>query len=93
MANVNIRVDDKLKREAEGIFAALGLTMSAATNVFYKQVVRFGGIPFSLRVDPDQFHSTASKAHPDSCDVAMASEAALAKDWLLPEEDTAWADL
>jgi hypothetical protein len=26
-------------------------------------------------------------------EVTMASEAVLAKDWLLPEEDAAWADL
>jgi len=51
MANVNIRVDDALKHEAEKIFAALGLSLSTATNVFYRQVVRHGGIPFELRVD------------------------------------------
>jgi DNA-damage-inducible protein J len=56
MANVNIRVDDALKREAEEIFAEIGLSMSAATNVFYKQVVRYRGIPFDLRVsDPVYF--------------------------------------
>ena len=61
MANVNIRVDDKLKHEAENIFSALGLSMSAATNVFYKQVVRYGGIPFELRIDP--FYSVENQAH------------------------------
>lgn len=60
MANVNIRVDDALKQEAEGIFEALGLSMSAATNVFYKQVVRYGGIPFELRIDP--FYSFENQA-------------------------------
>lgn len=52
MANVNIRVDDTLKQEAENIFSELGLSMSSATNVFYKQVVRCGGIPFELKIDP-----------------------------------------
>jgi DNA-damage-inducible protein J len=51
MANVNIRVDDSLKRDTEGIFTELGLSMSAATTLFYKQVVRFGGIPFELKVN------------------------------------------
>jgi DNA-damage-inducible protein J len=51
MANVNIRVDDALKRDTEGVLSELGLSMSAATNLFYKQVVRFGGIPFELRID------------------------------------------
>ncbi|MCL1788901.1 MAG: type II toxin-antitoxin system RelB/DinJ family antitoxin [Oscillospiraceae bacterium] len=52
MANVNIRVDDALKRDTEGILSELGLSLSAATNMFYKQVVRYGGIPLDLRVDP-----------------------------------------
>lgn len=55
MANVNIRVDDSLKKEAERIFSELGLSMSTATNVFYKQVVRCGGIPFDMKVDPFYF--------------------------------------
>ena len=61
MANVNIRVDDTLKQKAERIFSDLGLSMSTATNVFYKQVVRYGGIPFDLRVDP--FYSDENQAH------------------------------
>jgi len=61
MANVNIRVDDSLKREAEEIFAELGLSMSAATTVYYKQVVRHGGIPFELRVS-DIFYSAENQA-------------------------------
>lgn len=60
MANVNIRVDDTLKHEAESIFTELGLSMSAATNVFYKQVVRCGGIPFDMRIDP--FYSAENQA-------------------------------
>ena len=61
MANVNIRVDDKLKHEAESVFSELGLSMSTATNVFYRQVVRYGGIPFELRIDP--FYSVENQAH------------------------------
>jgi DNA-damage-inducible protein J len=61
MANVNIRVDDTLKHEAESIFSALGLSISTATNAFYRQVVRYGGIPFELRIDP--FYSAKNQAH------------------------------
>ena len=61
MANVNIRVDDTLKHEAESIFSELGLSMSSATNAFYRQVVRYGGIPFELRIDP--FYSVENQAH------------------------------
>jgi DNA-damage-inducible protein J len=61
MANINIRVDDGLKKQAESIFSELGLSMSAATTIFYKQVVRYGGIPFDLRVN-DPFYSTENQA-------------------------------
>jgi DNA-damage-inducible protein J len=61
MANVNIRVDDMLKKEVEKIFSEIGLSMSAATNVFYKQVVRCGGIPFDLRIS-DPFYSAENQA-------------------------------
>ena len=60
MANVNIRVDDTLKREAESIFSELGLSMSTATNVFYRQVVRHSGLPFEMRTDP--FYSAENQA-------------------------------
>ena len=52
MANLNIRVDDTLKKEAETIFTDLGISLSAATTMFLKQVVRCNAIPFELRADP-----------------------------------------
>ena len=52
MANVNIRVDDAIKKQAETIFSELGMSMSTATNIFYRQVVRTGGLPFELKLQP-----------------------------------------
>jgi len=46
--NISIRVDEDVKKDAETLFAKLGLTLSAATNVFYRQAVRTQGIPFPL---------------------------------------------
>jgi len=54
MANVNIRVDDAIKQRAENIFSELGLSMSAATSIFYRQVIRTGGIPFELKLDQNK---------------------------------------
>ena len=62
MANVNIRVDDSLKKETEEILSELGLSMSAATNVFYRMVVRYKGIPFDLRIS-DPFYSIENQKH------------------------------
>ncbi|MBT9173563.1 MAG: hypothetical protein DDT21_01964 [Syntrophomonadaceae bacterium] len=49
--NLNIRVDEELKRKAEAIFTELGLNMSTAMNMFLRCSVRYGGIPFELRIE------------------------------------------
>ena len=51
MANVNIRIDDNVKKEAEAIFNELGLTPTAAITLFYKQVIRTYSIPFEIKLD------------------------------------------
>ena len=80
MAQVNIRIDDKLKEEGERLFKELGLSFSSAVSVFISQAVRERAIPFRI---------TENRVK----DVTLASEKSLAKDWLLPEEDAAWQDL
>jgi len=48
--NISIRIDEDVKKEAEALFSEIGLTLSAATNVFFRQVIRTRGIPFPLTV-------------------------------------------
>lgn len=57
---VNINVDDTLTQQAEIIFSGLGIGLSTATTIFFKQVIRYNGIPFELRVDP--FYSAENQA-------------------------------
>jgi len=52
MAQVNIRIDDGLKEKADFLFSELGLNMTTAVNIFIRQTVRQGGIPFELKIDP-----------------------------------------
>lgn len=61
MANVSIRVDDTVKRRAENICSELGMSLSTATNLFYKKLISYGGIPFELKVDP--FYSEENQKH------------------------------
>ncbi len=49
--NVTIRMDKELKKQADELFAAMGLNMSTAIGVFCRQAVRLGKIPFELAVD------------------------------------------
>ena len=51
MANVNVRIDENVKRKAEDVFAKIGITPSAAINMFYVQVIRTKSIPFELKAE------------------------------------------
>ncbi|MDO5408810.1 MAG: type II toxin-antitoxin system RelB/DinJ family antitoxin [Eubacteriales bacterium] len=61
MANISIRVDDALKKQIESICEELGMSLSTATNLFYKKMISYGGIPFELKVDP--FYSRENQEH------------------------------
>lgn len=52
-AHINVRVDPELKDAAEELFSDLGITMSAAVNMFLKAAVNHNGIPFSLNRTPN----------------------------------------
>jgi DNA-damage-inducible protein J len=58
--NLNIRVDEELKRKAEAIFSELGLNMSTAMNMFLRYSVRYGGIPFDLRIEKPNAETIAA---------------------------------
>lgn len=51
-AQIRARTDAELKREAEEILESLGLTPSAAINMFYRQIVHRRAIPFDVAL-PD----------------------------------------
>ena len=51
MANVNIRIDQEIKKKAEAIFKGLGLTPTSAITMFYIQTIRNNGIPFVLKLE------------------------------------------
>lgn len=48
MTNVTVqaRISPELKREAETVLSAIGMTTTEAIRVFLKQVVNSGGLPF-----------------------------------------------
>ncbi len=45
---LNIRIEPEIKDQAEAIFRQLGLTPASAVNLFFRQVILHGGIPFML---------------------------------------------
>ena len=50
--NVNIRMDKELKDRAERLFGEMGMSMTTAFNIFVRQTLRQGKIPFEISVDP-----------------------------------------
>ena len=46
---IQIRVDKETKEEATELFEELGTSMSGAVNMFLKQCVNTGGIPFRIK--------------------------------------------
>ena len=50
-ALVNVRLEPELKKSAEKLFAELGLSMTAAINLFLRQAVRSQSIPFTITLN------------------------------------------
>jgi DNA-damage-inducible protein J len=53
--NLTIRIDENIKQEADILFNRIGLNMSSAINVFFRQAIREQAIPFELRPYDDYY--------------------------------------
>lgn len=52
-ANVNVRVEPDIKKQAEDILDKLGISVSAFINMTYRQVIMKRGVPFSVELPAD----------------------------------------
>ncbi len=59
--NVNVRIEEDLKKRAEAILSDMGLNMTTAVNIFLRQVLRTGGIPFEITTRTDDFYNPANQ--------------------------------
>ncbi len=50
--SITIRMDEKLKKQAEILFEDMGINMTTAITMFTKAVVRQNKIPFEIVADP-----------------------------------------
>ncbi len=46
--NITICIDSDLKEQAEALFSEQGMDLNTAFNLFLKEAVRIGSIPFEL---------------------------------------------
>lgn len=49
--NISIRMDAELKSRADALFADLGMNISTAFNIFVRQALREGKIPFEITLN------------------------------------------
>ncbi len=58
--NLNVRMDEDVKRRFDEFCAEVGMNASVAINLFARTVVREQRIPFEITADP--FYSSANMA-------------------------------
>ncbi len=63
--NMSIRMDKDLKKQAEAMLADMGLNMTTAMNMFLRQVVRQGRIPFEIATDIPNLETLAAMKEMD----------------------------
>jgi len=68
-AQIRARVDADLKAEAEGVLDSLGLSPTAAINMFYRQIVHRRGIPFDVAL-PQKAGGAPTRARPSEAAAA-----------------------
>ena len=59
-SNVSFRIDTDIKNQADRLFAELGLNMTTAFNIFLRQAIREGSIPFSVTVNTPNAETVAA---------------------------------
>lgn len=58
--NVNIRMDEDLKKQFDAFCSDVGMNMTTAFCIFAKTVVRERRIPFEISAESDPFYSPAN---------------------------------
>jgi DNA-damage-inducible protein J len=59
LASLNVKIDRSVKKEADSIANAMGMTLSTAINIFVRQMVNERAIPFKVQLmdnEAEQFH-------------------------------------
>lgn len=49
IASISMRVNPRIKAEAESIYGSLGMTLTEAINIFLHKSILEGGLPFDIR--------------------------------------------
>jgi DNA-damage-inducible protein J len=58
--NISIRMDADLKAQADSLFSELGMNLSTAFNIFVRQALREGRIPFDISLNQPNMETVAA---------------------------------
>ncbi len=58
--NISIRMDKDVKAQAEAFFSELGMNLTTAFNIFVRQSLREGKIPFEISVNQPNSETIAA---------------------------------
>ncbi|GHU79653.1 hypothetical protein FACS1894191_2940 [Clostridia bacterium] len=87
MAQVNIRIDDNLKAQADALFDELGLNMTTAFNIFVRQTVRQGGIPFAITTETERNERKSARENLDALLKFASTHRQIEKDYMFKRDD------
>jgi DNA-damage-inducible protein J len=73
-ANLNIRIDPETKAGAEQLFSNFGITVTDAVNIFLRQSLMVGGLPFEMQ--QPRFNRETEAAMREARDIATGKVAA-----------------
>ena len=48
--NVTLRIEPELKKQASELFSEMGLDLSTATGIFFRQALRCRGLPVEVKL-------------------------------------------
>ena len=86
-AAISMRIDQKIKSEAESIFGNFGLNLAEAINVFLHKSIMEGGLPFEVR--QPRYNAETEKAIQEARDIISGKVKARGYDSI----DAMFADL
>ena len=58
--NFSVRMDNEVKKQCETLYNELGMNLTTAINVFLRQSLRVGGLPFEVKLNQPNQETLAS---------------------------------
>ncbi len=58
--NFSVRIDSDVKKQCEALYKELGMNLTTAINIFLRQSLRAGGLPFEVKLNTPNAETIAA---------------------------------